>query len=177
VVRAGAHYDVALELVPVPLPMPAASAPIAPMPPDGAVAPKPTPDVERSGTRTALLASGAVLSVVALGAGVVLRVVAGDKRSGAEDATADLVRQRGPAPCAGAYAASAECTTIGDDLSGADGLGNAGTAMLIGGGVVGAATLVYWVATRSSMSSPAASAFVAPYVGPGAAGVAAIGRF
>jgi hypothetical protein len=116
----------------------------------------------RGGPRKELLIAGGITAGVAAGAGVVLAVVGASKSSDADDMAAGLERDGGAKACAGGQRAAAcgELLSLREDAST---FTNVGAWMLIGAGIVGAGTLIYWLA--APRTAPQGAVQVTPAVG------------
>jgi tetratricopeptide (TPR) repeat protein len=128
-------------------------------------------DTADDGPSLAIIIAGSVIGVGALGGGIGLLVAASGKASDREDLLAALGSQSG---CGGA-SPPAQCAEIGD-LSDQEGTFNTvGAIMLVGGGVVLAATAVYALWPRGGDDETGVR--VLPTLGPGHAGLTLNGSF
>jgi hypothetical protein len=114
------------------------------------------------GTRKAVLIAGGVTAGVAAGVGVVLAVLASGKSADADEKAAALERDGGAEACAGGQRAAA-CGELRGMREDASTFTNVAAWTLIGAGVVGAGTLVYWLAAPRAETRGAVQ--VAPAVG------------
>jgi hypothetical protein len=126
-----------------------------------------------TGANRAIVIGGAVVAGVALITGGALLGVSAGKGSDANTFYAKAKAEGGCPPFNSAQ--TGDCATLKSDLSAKSTLGSAGVWLLVTGGVVGVATVVYAVAggTRPSRSG----FMVAPVVGAGGGGLVARGSF
>jgi hypothetical protein len=130
-----------------------------------------SPAAPATGPNKGVLIAGGALILGAIATGAGLLVASQDKSAEAArlrealDAKYD-VRQ----PCM-SKAAAKECQAVVDVLKARIALGNAGASVLIGAGVVAAATAGYWLVTRSRHVE------VTPAVAPGTAGLVVRGEW
>jgi PEGA domain len=121
-----------------------------------------------------VIIAGGVLGIGAIAAGAALHVVASGKGSDRQTLLDDLGNNSGACT---PPAVDARCAEI-DDLAAAEStFSGAGTGLLIGGGVIVAATVTYWLWPRGGDDpAPAEEAFqITPVLSPGFVG--AIGSF
>jgi hypothetical protein len=102
------------------------------------------PSLDAGGPNKALLVAGGVTTGLALVVGTSLLVVSKNKASDASTQFGTVVMQHGASACAQLSAPG--CQDLHDELESKSALGSAGAWALIGGGVVGVATLVYGLA-------------------------------
>jgi len=159
----GTEKKVLLSLQALPIVAPTASVTTGPTATSTATSPP-------TGPRNELVIGGGVLAGAALIAGVGLLVGSETKRS---DAAAQ-VKAHGPKPCS-VPGAVGECKENLDTLRARDALGNAGIGVLIGAGIVGAATLGYWVFARRQPT--AGGVQVVPVAGLNAGGFVVRGNW
>lgn len=127
------------------------------------------------GPSVPILIAGGVLGLGAIGAGIGLHVVAAGKGGERQDLTDALP---GDGYCAD-NPEDRDCIAI-DDLAGQEStFSAAGTGLLIGGGVVVAATLTYWLWPRGGDddASSEAELQLIPTVGPTMSGLTVMGTF
>jgi len=123
-----------------------------------------------------IVITGAVLGAGALGAGIGLFVVAGQKSSEREELAAGL----GDGECATASAPQGDCERIADLSDQESTFQTAGTGLLIGGGVISIATLLYAVWPRGGGNKDSGrlqDLEWTPIVTPTYSGMALTGRF
>jgi len=120
-----------------------------------------------------ILIAGGVIGLGALGAGIGLHVVAAGKGGERQDLIDGL---QGTGDCAGDNP-PAECANISDLADQESTFSAAGTGLLIGGGVVIAATVTYWLWPRGGDDDTTASWMLLPSVGPGMNGLTLTGAF
>lgn len=129
----GSALTVTLALVAV-VPPPATGTAVAPPPPAA------------RGPNKAIAITGAAITGVGAGLGVVLAVVSNGKASDSETLRSALISSNGPAACTGAHV-PASCSAVQDAIRGKNTFGSAAAWSFIGAGAVGAATLIYVLAT------------------------------
>ncbi len=135
---------------------------------DGAYAPE-----ARSRAPIFLLAG---VGVVAVGAGIALRVVGGSQGTTADGALANLRTSSGSnSPCRES-ANPAECKIIKDARSKRDGFVNGSTGLFVLGGAALAASITYALWPQPKSASERAVAVV-PVIAPGASGLLVQGTF
>jgi hypothetical protein len=116
----------------------------------------------QGGANKGLIVAGAVVGGGGVLAGAVLLGLSASKASSASTVYAGI---EPPAACPppGSANLTGPCATLASDLSARATLGNAGFWLLVGGGVVGAATLVYGVVgNRAAQTAPATGVRVLP---------------
>lgn len=147
------------------------SASASPAAPPAPPAPTVAPEAPRKSVP--LLVAGGVVGLGALGAGIGLLVASGAKGSDADALLAE-VRPTGtcPNPVAGA-----RCDELKSLRESKDTLHNVGMPLLVGGGVVLAATAVYALWPSAAPKTERAALAAAPIVGPGTGGVSVAGSF
>jgi hypothetical protein len=114
------------------------------------------------------------VSLGALGAGVALMLMSSSKGSTAASLQTSIQSLHHNCVAGGA-SYDAQCEDLKSNASSGDDLNRVGVVLLIGGGVVGAATLVYALFPRDARSTT--SGRVTPVVAPGFAGLTAAGTF
>jgi hypothetical protein len=129
------------------------------------------------GPNIPIVITGAVLGAGALGAGIGLHVVASQKGGDREDLSAGL----DDGACAGA-SPPPECTEIADLSDQESTFSTAGTILLIGGGAIAAATILYAVWPRGGGGTDDSEAALqdlqwSPVITPGYGGFHLSGRF
>jgi tetratricopeptide (TPR) repeat protein len=115
--------------------------------------------------KTAVIASGAGLAVVALGVGVVFTMKGGSLDSDAQARLESVNVQLGQAGCTGAAASSPLCSDLNDLLDRRNAANKVAIGAFIGAGVIGAATIVTAIAWPRSKKAVALAP--AAYVGGG----------
>ena len=121
-----------------------------------------------------ILVAGGVLGLGALGAGIALHVVASGKGGERQD-LADALP--GDGFCSD-NPGDQQCMDIDDLASQESTFSAAGTGLLVGGGVIVAATLTYWLWPRGGGDDASAGAVqLIPTVGPGLNGLTVVGTF
>lgn len=134
------------------------------------------PPVVTGGPSKAVLIAGSVTAGVALGAGVVLAVLANGKAADADDKHDEVAATGGPAACAGGGGALAkECNALRGLRGDASTFTNAAGWLFIGAGAVGAGTLLYGLLAPREVQKKGMT--VAPMVGRGGGGVVFGGRW
>lgn len=132
--------------------------------------------VVAEGPSIPIVVTGAVLGAGALGAGIGLFVVAGQKASEREDLSAPL----SDGECASG-SNNPDCDQIADLSDQESTFQTAGTALLIGGGVISVATILYAVWPRGGGEASTEAGLHdlewTPIVSPGYSGMALTGRF
>lgn len=132
--------------------------------------------VVAEGPNIPIVITGAVLGAGALGAGIGLFVVAGQKASEREDLSAPL----SDGECAN-NPDQQVCTDIADLSDQESTFQTAGTALLIGGGVISVATILYAVWPRGGGETSAEAGVHdlewTPIISPGYSGMSLTGRF
>jgi hypothetical protein len=112
--------------------------------------------------KTAVIASGAGLAVVAFGVGIVFTMKGGSLDSDAQGRLSSVNVQLGPAGCTGAAASSPLCTDLNDLLDRRNAANKVAIGAFIGAGVIGTATIITTIAwprgKKSVALSPAAYA-------------------
>ena len=144
------------------------SAPVAP-PPSGTapVAPPPAP-----GPNKGVLVTGTAVAGVGLVLGAALAGVANSKASSERSQQTSLMTAGAPVTCGVGTQASPACAQLADTVNEKRNLSNASFWGFVGGGTVGAATLIYWLATPKASASPAKpDVRVLPAAGPQGGGV------
>ncbi|MGK4006742.1 PEGA domain-containing protein [Sorangium sp. So ce1036] len=136
----------------------------------GPVAPPPRDDV-----RTAVLVGGGIAAGAGVAAGVVLTVLSNGRASDAEGIRSALLKEwGGEHRCpSGDQTRCAELKTAVYDKYN---LRSGAIWSFVAGGAIGVGTLVYGLVTMKP-AEPAPRAQVAPFLGPGAAGMSLSGRF
>ena len=124
------------------------------------------------GPSVPIIIAGGVLGIGALGAGIALHVVAAGKGGERKD-LADALP--GDGFCLD-NPDDPQCVEVEDLADQESTFSAAGTGLLIGGGVVVAATLTYWLWPRGDDSSETAVQLI-PTVGPGMSGLTVMGTF
>lgn len=119
-----------------------------------------------------ILITGGVLGLGALGAGIGLHVVA----SGKGGERQDLIDGLSTDGACSSGSPPAECADIADLADQESTFSAAGTGLLIGGGVIVAATVTYWLWPRGSDGDDVAWQLV-PTVGPSVNGLTLTGQF
>jgi len=166
-IHAGQEASVTLQLRE---PEPAAVAPAA----TPATAPVPATPDGHGGTsvRRVGLTAGATLAATAAVAGGVLFILHAQALDDADGFSEEVDRTTGRCPVEGK---TGPCRGLYDALVRSDDFGNAGIGAFVGAGVLGAATLGWWLATDPE--PPKSSALsVTPLAGRDVAGVVVSGR-
>jgi hypothetical protein len=138
-----------------------------------ALVPAPMP-VGSGGARKPLIITGAVLAGAGVVMGVALTVVSNTKAGTAETTLDALVKSNGSSACSGTTV-PASCSAIPDAIRGKNAFGTAAAWSFIGGGAVGAATLIYALAAPKTART--GSVVVAPTVGIGGGGLTIAGAW
>jgi hypothetical protein len=123
--------------------------------------------------KTAVIASGAGLAVVALGVGVVFTMKGGSLDSDAQARLESVNVQIGQAGCTGAAASSPFCSDLNDLLDRRNAANKIAIGAFIGAGVIGAATIVTAIAWPRGKKSVA----LAPAAYAGGGGLLLRGEF
>ncbi len=129
-------------------------------------------DSADEGPNYILVIAGGIIGLGAVGAGIGLHVAAAGKSSDREA----LVGQLGDTGACSGDAPPPECAQITELSDEESTLSGAGTGLLIGGGVVLAATALYWFWPRGGDDEAPAGALL-PTFAPGYAGLSYSGRF
>jgi len=125
------------------------------------------------GPNLVIVIAGGVLGLGAIGAGIGLHVAASGNASDADDIRSALGND---SACNGA-SPPAQCGELSDRVDQEATLGAAGTGLLIGGGVIVAATVAYALWPRGEDSDEDTTSWLVPQVGPSHAGLSVVGRF
>jgi hypothetical protein len=138
-----------------------ASASATPPPVPSGTAPPIVP-VHSGGASTPVLVTGGVVSGLAVVAGVVFTVLANGKASDAQTQLSSLVQSNGSAACTGTQVPTG-CSELHNMDHAKDTFANAALWSFVGGGAVGAATLIFAIAAAPA-GPPKAGVRVAPIV-------------
>ncbi|MCA9625371.1 MAG: PEGA domain-containing protein [Myxococcales bacterium] len=122
-----------------------------------------------------LIIVGGVVGLGAVGAGIALHVVAAGKGSDADTIRETLADNACRDPVDAEYTDA--CSDLDSLISQQSTFSGAGTGLLIGGGVVLAATAVYWLWPRGGDEPSATAVTLLPSFGPGFTGLVASGSF
>lgn len=170
-VRAGTEVAVSLRLrPPEAAPTPAAAPPAPAAAPAATVAP---PARGGRSMRDLGLAAGATVAATAAVTGGVLFGLHAQALDDAEQFSAEVDRTTGHCPVVGK---TGPCLNLYKALVRSDDFGNAGVGAFVTAGVVGAATLGFWLATEPDEAKETSGLVVAPLAGRDVAGVVVSGR-
>ncbi|WP_437985236.1 PEGA domain-containing protein [Sorangium sp. So ce117] len=135
------------------------------------------PVVPRAELRTPLLVAGGVVAGAGIVTGVVFAVLAGNRADHAEEVRNELKAQWG-AEKRCPEGDVPRCSDLKDAVYDEIDLGNVAFWSLVAGGTVGVGTLVYGLVTMNAEPQKTVpGTHVAPFLGPGTAGLSFSGRF
>lgn len=165
--KAGAAETVALQLERRPAPDAVVGA-------EGAMTPGPGVP-PRDNVRTAVLVGGGIAAGAGVAAGVVLTVLSSGRASDAREIRSGLLADwGGEHRCP--YGDQLRCAELKEAVYDKYNLRSAAIWSFVAGGAIGVGTLIYGLVTMKP-EEPAPRAQVAPFLGPGAAGMSLSGRF
>jgi hypothetical protein len=121
-----------------------------------------------------LVLGGAVVTVVAAGAGVVFTVVSNDKAASENDQRTALAKSTGTA-CAGAHGTRATCSALEDTITAKNKFASAAFASFVLAGALGVGTGIYALVAPRRPPNPCLNA--APLIGPHVGGVVLSGAW
>jgi len=130
-----------------------------------------TPPVVARGPSKAVLIAGGAVAGAGVVLGAVLAGVSNSKASSLRSQQTSFMTAGTPAMCGVGSQATPACAELTDTLNAKRTTANASFWSFVGGGAVGAATLIYWVATPKSTSQATPDVRVVPSAGPQGGGL------